>query len=252
MGRRGWTSANASGWVQIIRGPRPPSVQWPRVGQQFRQPAQQSQPQVHRHVQKVKTSGTRPLIDPSVKMTAAKERVEKLESAVAAMAGPEVDSLRAAHKRAQEAVKGVPVDVRIKECEAFLARAASHLEELDTKRATKCQNIESSRKRLAELMAQSQVIAPPVNEGEEEVQQLRGMVSQLQAQIDAMRSNPSRDNRPDGPVVKRQCRREEFVPQCDEEMEEWLAGRHADLQTALRVCQLMTAAAEDWHQLIQN
>ena len=194
-------------------------------------------------------------------MTAAKERVEKLESALAAMAGmdgPEVDSLRAAHKRAQEAVKGVPVDVRIKECEAFLARAASHLEELDTKRATKCQNIESSRKRLAELMAQSQVIAPPVNEGEEEVQQLRGMVSQLQAQIDAMRSNPSRDNRP---VIKRQCRREEFVPQCDEEMEEWLAGRHADLQTALatgqlpevaRVSQLMTAAAEDWHQLIQN
>ena len=87
------------------------------------------------------------------------------------------------------------------------------------------------------------------------------MVSQLQAQIDAMRSNPSRDNRPDGPVLKRQCRREEFVPQCDEEMEEWLAGRHADLQTALatgqlpevaRVSQLMTAAAEEWHQLIQN
>ena len=64
-----------------------------------------------------------------------------------------------------------------------------------------------------------------------------------------------------GPVLKRQCRREEFVPQCDEEMEEWLAGRHADLQTALatgqllevaRLSQLMTTAAEEWHQLIQN
>ena len=64
MGRGGWTSADASGWVQIIRGPRPPSVQWPRVWQQFRQPAQQSQPQDHRPVQKVKTSGTRPFVDP--------------------------------------------------------------------------------------------------------------------------------------------------------------------------------------------
>ena len=83
------------------------------------------------------------------------------------MDGPEVDSLRTAHKRAQEAVKGVPVDVQIKECESFLARAASHLEELDTTRATICQNIESSRKRLAELKAQSQAhtVVPPMKEG---------------------------------------------------------------------------------------
>ena len=39
MGRRGWKSLDTpTGWVQIIRGPRPPSVQWPRVGQQSRQP----------------------------------------------------------------------------------------------------------------------------------------------------------------------------------------------------------------------
>ena len=81
-----------------------------RVGQQFRQPAPPSQPRLHRPVvNQVKTSGTRLFVYPSVKMTAAKEHAQKLESALAAMEGmdgPEVDSLRAAHKRAQEAVKG--------------------------------------------------------------------------------------------------------------------------------------------------
>ena len=48
-----------------------------------------------------KTSGIRPFQDPSVKVAAAKDRVAKLEIAMAAMEGmegPEVESVRAAHK----------------------------------------------------------------------------------------------------------------------------------------------------------
>ena len=41
---RGWKFFDA-GWVQVIRGPRPPSVRWPRVGQQ-QQAAQQNQKRV--------------------------------------------------------------------------------------------------------------------------------------------------------------------------------------------------------------
>ena len=109
-------------------------------------------------------------------MAEAKERAAKLESALAAMEGmdgPEVESVRVARKRAQQAVQGVPLDIQIKECESFLARATSYLKELDTKRATICQDIETSRKRLAELKAH-QAVVPPVHEGEEEVPQLRG------------------------------------------------------------------------------
>ena len=51
--------------------------------------------------------------------------------------------MRAVHKRAQEAVKGVPVDVQIKECESFLARARIHLEELDT-----CGQLEGENKHI--------------------------------------------------------------------------------------------------------
>ena len=33
MVRRGWTHVEVpSGWVQVLRGPRPPSVQWPAKG----------------------------------------------------------------------------------------------------------------------------------------------------------------------------------------------------------------------------
>ena len=176
----------------------------------------------------------------------------KLETALAAMEGMG-QSVRAAHKRAQEAVQGALLDIQIKECASFLSRATSHLEELDAKRATICQNIEMSKMRLAELKAQT--VALPTQEDGAEVQQLRGLVSQLQAKIDTLRQNPSRDNQPEGLVLKRACRREDFVRQCNEEMEEWMAGRHADLQTAMalgqlpevaRVSQLMT---NEWRQL---
>ena len=220
------------------------------------------QPSVHLKV-RGRRQACAPFQDPSAKVAEAKERMLKLETALAAMEGmegPKVDLVRAAHKRAQEAVKGVPVDVQIKECESFLARARTHLEELDTKRATVSQNIAMSEKRLAELKALAQVALAPQDDAAE-VQQLRGLVSQLQTQIDSLRSGPTPDSRSDGPMPKRTCRREEFIPQCDEEMEEWMAGRHKDLQVAMvsgkltevaRVSQLMTNAAREWHQLIQE
>ena len=131
------------GWVQVIRGPRPKAENWPR-----------SKPSVV--VQKgaqgrqAKSSGMRPFRDPSVKITTARERLSKLEAALAAMTGmdgPEVEFLRVAHKRAQVAVQEVPVEAQVKECEASLTRARSHLVELDSKRVTIMENIEASEKR---------------------------------------------------------------------------------------------------------
>ena len=250
-------------WVQTIRGPRPPSVQWPRVGQQSRQPVQhgprQSPTNRPKSVQ-AKSSGLRPFQDLSVKAAAAKERLSKLEtplSAMDGMEGPEVDMVRNAYKRALEAVRGAPIDVQVKECESFLARARSHLEELDCKRATIIQNIESSEKRLEELRAQQTTTSPP--DGSSEVHQLRGRVAQLQAQVDSLRTVPSVDYQ--GPNPKRTCRREEFVPHCDEEMQEWIEGRQRDLQAAIlagqlpevaRISQLLSKAAQEWQQIIEE
>ena len=181
---RRWKSVDtSSGWVQIIRGPRPPSMQWTRAGQQSRQPVQRPQPS---HAPQGKTSGIRPFQDPSVKVAAAKERVAKLEIAMAAMEGiegPEVEMVRAAHQRALEVIQGVPINVQVKECESFLVRARSRLAELDSKRATVLENIEASEKRLSELRAKLQTPSPTE---ESEVNQLRGLVSQLQAQVESL------------------------------------------------------------------
>ena len=60
------------------------------------------------------------------------------------------------------------------------------------------------------------------------------------------------DCRSEGPIIKR-CRREDFIPNCHEEMQEWMQGRQADLQTAVgagqlqevaRISKLLTTAAQ--------
>ena len=69
-----------------------------------------------------------PVWHPSVKVTAALERVTKLESALAdldGVEGAEVDSLRTASKLAKE-VKLLPLDVQVKECFDRVGCEAGH------------------------------------------------------------------------------------------------------------------------------
>ena len=115
----------------------------------------------------------------------------------------------------------VKKELHVKECESFFVRARSHLAELDSKRATVLENIEISEKRLSELRAKLQT---PLPTEESEVNQLRGLVSQLQAQVESLRGL-----RLDIQNPKRPRRREDFIPHCDEEMQEWMECRHQDL-----------------------
>ena len=88
-----------SGWLQVIRGPRPRSVQWPRASAPRRSPESQPRPQPPKQSPVVKTSGTRPFGDPQSRVTAAQERVAKLEAALTVLHGvdgPEVEALRVA------------------------------------------------------------------------------------------------------------------------------------------------------------
>ena len=82
IGRRGWKSFRApAGWVQFIRGPRPPSMRWPRA-RQVRQSAEQSQltMQVRSPKIQVKMSGIRSIVDPNVKYGREGTRVEAGDS----------------------------------------------------------------------------------------------------------------------------------------------------------------------------
>ena len=58
-----------------------------------------------------------------------------------------------------------------------------------------------------------------------EVERFRVLVEQL--------SKEKEDGRPQIGPPKRACRREDFVPHCDEEMQEWTEGRQKDLQAAV-------------------
>ena len=114
------------------------------------------------------------------------------------------------------------------------------------------ENIEASEKRLLELRAKLQT--PPPSE-ETEVIQLRSLVSQLQAQVASLQA-PSLDI--PSPNPKRPRRREDFIPHCDEEMQEWMECRHQDLQAAVAAGQIpevmrisLTQAAQEWQQVIQ-
>ena len=56
------------------------------------------------------------------------------------------------------------------------------------------------------------------------------------------------------------CPQEDFVPQCEEEMQEWIQGRQRDLQAAIvaghlsaaRISQLMSSAAQEWQRIFQE
>ena len=218
MVRRGWRSADVpDGWVQVIRGPRPRSVTGCFAAVSSRSSAEPAALSAQSPI--VKTSGTRPFGDPQV-------RVAKLEAALAALHGvdgPEVESLRAALKLAKE-VKVQRVDVQIKECEGFLSRARAHMAELDVKRTTVRANIHDAEKRLEALKQMQQFSPPPPVDADAEPRQLREKVAQLQGQLEGVKPALA-----EGQASMRICRREDVVPNCVEELQEWIGGRQADL-----------------------
>ena len=235
MPRRGWTTA-LDGWVQFIRGPRPPAQPWP-LAQGNRQPPGKAvvsggqgsgkppvrgrwrsdvprvapspvatleralaalgpedaeakvglQAALERAKQKAKVAPTRAPV-PEVTIDAARLRVARLEAALSALAdhsGPEVDALTAALARARIAASPPPVDVQVTQCQQFIDRAVKRIDELDRVQEAESVRLQEARDRLQQEAAVAHATAPPVvvPDAAAEVAHLRGMVSQLQAQL---------------------------------------------------------------------
>ena len=249
--RKGWTQVEvANGWIQVIRGP-PKSVQWPRVSkdgkpqQQWRQPGptpqlgrwrqplngRQGQPQV------LKTGFRAP--HPDEKASAAQERVSKLEAALKAVGDDDTaPSLRQALQKARQQAVPLSTQEKVTQCESFLERARKR---------------EAAARELV-LQAQSELtrLSAEVAEGEQRLATLRAELERPQpqavavdmsAEVERLRAllEQSSKEKEDGhlqmdhqcPNPKRACRREDFVPHCDEEMQEWIEGRQKDLQAAI-------------------
>ena len=272
-GRKGWKSFVAPvGWVQVIRGPSPPSVQWPRVGQQqVRQSATgrvvaPSKPeprqlladhntQQPKHQPGSKTSGLRPFTDPATKVSDAKERVVKLERVLATMEGidgSEVDSVREALERAKKAAQTPPVETQIRDCEQFLSEL-KHIWRQSMPREPRWWQV-SRMAPLESLKVLQQNQPPPVPDTSSEVQRLQAMVAQLQSQLVQVAGPTSMTL--DNPSSKRARLLEDYVPSCVEEMQQWVWDRQQDLQAATipgrpeeveRISQLIIRGAQEWH-----
>ena len=122
MPRKGWQSVDVpSGWVQIIRGPRPEAATWPRRGE-TPQPAQRRQSNVPFPRQEP--------VDPDTALASARLLVTKLERAmeVVGESDPIYPGLVGALKRARTQAQVRPVADRISATESFIERARKRVE----------------------------------------------------------------------------------------------------------------------------
>ena len=129
------------------------------------------------------------------------------------------------------------------------------------KRIADCsQFIERAKKRADAASVALQKAVEFKRQCDDELANAESRLEVLQREVARSDIATSTASRSDGPVVKR-CRREDFVPNCDEEMQEWMQGRHADLQAAVarghllevaRVSQLLTTTVQEWQELISR
>ena len=113
------------GWLQIIRGPRPPAAKWPRAKVQT--PMQQKP-----HCDCCATGRfdasklqDRPRRSPAEVRAVASTKILRIQAAIASLGADDIEersSLEAALSRAQRLFVIPPVDKRIEDTSAFIAR----------------------------------------------------------------------------------------------------------------------------------
>ena len=150
--------------------------------------------------------------------------------------------------------EGFPVGRADHTVRGFLVQSPDTSDRVGAKRAVVSANIQEAAQRLEALKVQQQQFVaapPPPFDTESELRQLRETVAQLKGQL----IKPAATS--EGPVSKRVCRREEFIPNCMEEMQEWIGGRQADIHEALvagrpdevaRISDIVCQAAHQWER----
>ena len=126
MPRRGWRAVEVpEGWLQVIRGPRPASVRWPRAAQNLnRESRGKKVAKVDLPQRPVAPRPARPARSLDVVSAETAQEVQRLENAVSALgednplAKPLVSALKAAKSKLE-----APIGERLDSCQRFLARA---------------------------------------------------------------------------------------------------------------------------------
>ena len=144
-----------SGWLQVIRGPRPRAQQWPSAKNV--QTVQREVPGRWRQSKGAtgNPQGPKPRLSPDAAREIAQSSVTRLEKALEAMRdvqGPAVEVLKSELTKARAASKQPAVLVEIDQCRKFIARSERRIRELDTQRAEECVLKTEAQERLERLL----------------------------------------------------------------------------------------------------
>ena len=193
-----------SGWVQVLRGPRPKSEKWPVASSGRKQPTFNQQEPTRR--QPAPRSNVR-APDPDAALVHARSKVSSLEAALTAMGshqGPEVDALRSALQKAKQAAQERPLKVQLAQTDAFVERSRLRIKKLEEEREAEVELLNAAVQRQARLREQvaaeaaMTVTSPVTTNPSEEIARLKAKVAQLEAgsrsgEDEGRRFRPPRD-----------------------------------------------------------
>ena len=241
MVRRGWSQLDVpTGWVQIVRGPRPKSVAWPRANIQpkatggIREATRRSE--AHRGGTTDEAS-----LSPEAVVEVSLSKVAKLETALEVLGdteGPVYEAMQAELKRAKSAAQLQPASVRLEHCRSFIERAKKRISDLEAEKAILEAELKEAEVRLVRLEAE---VAAPPPAGSNKLSAgpiLQQMVNKLQQEKDAFAEELH------GPVERSRVRQRvspSHIPQVvppmptliPHDLSNWILDRHSDLQEAM-------------------
>ena len=267
-GQRGWTQVEVpDGWLQVIRGKRPPSMQWPRArSQQVRQPGKivpdSKKPPMMKKPPRQPPSSRQSVL-PEQLRAAAVARIQRIQVSLGALQPEDTEErqvLLSALEKAKRQAQVPPLEKQILATE-YIARAKKRLLQHDA-------TIAEAREALRKAEHDKEVDVQGVADGEALLQKLKlcwgsGPSSANGRGIATSVAAPSVPVVPQGtPVVQspispfRIRKREDYVPATEHEVVEWMADRHEDMTAALmarntteaaRISSLITDATKSLH-----
>ena len=280
MVRRGWTKVEVpDGWLQVIRGKRPSSTQWPRARsqQQVRQPGKPAPESKKPPTQPPSVS--RRSVHPEHLRAAAVARIQRIQASLGALQPEDTEErqvLQSALEKAKRQAQVPPLEKQILATEEYIARAKKRLLQHDATTA-------AARQALEKAEHDKEVDVQGVADGEDLMQKLKTQVadptmptllpadavrevtrlqqmvveSQRQLQQHGVPVVPQGVSVVPSPISPFRIRkREDYVPATEHEVLEWMADRQEDMTAALiarntteaaRISSLITDATRSLH-----
>ena len=179
-------------------------------------------------------------------------------------AGPEVDYLRDALKKARQAAQERPLTSQMTECRRFIERSERRLEKINAEREAETVQLEEARNLKPQHCHQRCRGVPLQWMSLSSWRSLRAKLVATELERDEARSVRACKRQatavvregtpiPESSVPLRL--REDFVPMCEEDIFRWIQDRQADIQDATsagnghevaRLCHVLGTAATSW------